>query len=52
MMTKMALDLAEGKASDAIEKHLGSGQRMRYGGQGTQGVRLSGVTEPRQLMTC
>ena len=38
----MALDLAEGKASEAIDKHLGSGKRMRYGGQGTQGVRLSG----------
>jgi len=38
----MAIDLAEGKASEALDKHLGSGTRMRYGGQGTQGVRLSG----------
>jgi hypothetical protein len=38
----MAIDLAEGKASEALDKHLGSGKRMRYGGQGTQGVRLSG----------
>jgi hypothetical protein len=30
-----------GKAID-FERHLGSGKRMRYGGQGTQGVRLSG----------
>ena len=38
----MAIDLAEGKASEVLDKHLGSGKRMRYGGQGTQGVRLSG----------
>ena len=38
----MAIDLAEGKASEALDKHLGSGKRMRYGGQGTQGIRLSG----------
>ena len=38
----MAIDFAEGRASEALDQHLGSGKRMRYGGQGTQGVRLSG----------
>ncbi len=36
----MALDFAEGEASEALDKHLGSGKRMRHSGQETQGVRL------------
>ena len=38
----MAVDMAESRASQAVDEHLGSGRRIRYGGQGTQGVRMSG----------
>ena len=41
-MLDMAIGAATKKANSEIDKHLGSGRRIRVNGFGNQGVRLSG----------
>ena len=41
-MANQAIELASDKTSGVIDKHLGSGKRMRVNGYGTSGVRMSG----------
>jgi nucleoid DNA-binding protein len=41
-LVDMAINAATKKANSEIDKHLGSGRRMRINGFGTQGVRMSG----------
>jgi hypothetical protein len=41
-LVDMAINAATKKANSEIDKHLGSGRRIRVNGFGTQGVRMSG----------
>ena len=41
-MANQAIELASDKTSGVIDKHLGSGKRVRVNGYGTSGVRMSG----------